>query len=72
MFRYRVIENQTKTGDKVYGVCAYAVKGQAKEKIVSIDDAFFSREKAENLVNLCNTLELDVIHFYDVVEDSVG
>lgn len=72
MFKYSVLEDQIETGDTVYGVCAYEIKGNEKEKIISISDVFFNREKAENLVGLCNELDLDVIHLFDVIEDAVG
>lgn len=72
MFKYGVLEGQIETGDTVYGICVYEIKENKKEKIISIPDIFFSRDKVENTVNLCNELELDVIHIFDVIEDAVG
>ena len=37
--------------------------------IASIRDVTPNREKIDNLVELCNRLELSVVHLEDVVED---
>ncbi len=72
MFTYSVIENQSEAGKPIYGVCAYESVGNKKRKIVDIPDIFFNREKAVDLVRLCNELDLDIVHLFDVIEDTIG
>lgn len=56
---------------KTFGIYAYKEEGETKEEIAHISDVFLSREKAEQFVDMCNQLKLDVIHLADVVEDII-
>lgn len=54
-----------------YGIAAYAdadADGTATV-VASVRDITPYREKADGLAELCNRLELSVLHLYDVVED---
>lgn len=52
---------------KVYGINAY----QNGKLIIVVPDVFTDSNKIHSLVNLCNTLQLDVIHLDDVIEDVI-
>ena len=54
-----------------YGIAAYSdadVDGTVTV-VASVRDITPCREKVDGLVDLCNRLELSVIHLWDVVED---
>lgn len=50
----------------VYGISAIDGKGA---KQVSFADIFFSKRKAQEFVNLCNSEKLELIHLADVIDD---
>ncbi len=52
----------------VYGIVAIDTFGN---EIKSLADVFFDKEKAEQLVTLCNKENLSLIHLEDVVEDAL-
>ena len=54
-----------------YGIAAYsfAEADGTATVIASIHDITDDKEKLSLLVDTCNSLELSVIHLYDVVED---
>lgn len=52
----------------VYGIEAVMPEGSV---IQSFSDIFFSRNKAERLVRLCNNEKLALIHLADAVEDAL-
>lgn len=53
-----------------YGIAAYVI-GESEPRR-SVADIFTKREEAENFVNACNLLELDIDHLDDVVYDAVN
>ena len=57
-----------------YGIAAYAdaETDQTSTIVASVNDISSDREAVEKLVELCNSLELDVVHLNDVVEDFLG
>lgn len=71
MIKYKVIieDFQTKEcGDyTAYGICIFSEKTVIK----SFSDVFLEKEKAENLVNLCNVNILDPIHLSEIIEDMI-
>lgn len=56
-------ENQKYT---VYGITALDNFGNV---LNTFEDIFFSKQKAEEFVELCNDEKLELIHLQDVVED---
>ena len=72
LFRYRLKKNiicdEEGADYTVYGIEAVAPKGNI---IQSFIDIFFSQQKAEQFVSLCNDEELALIHLKDAVEDAL-
>ena len=56
---------------KAFGICAYQMDKEEKQVMAHIPDVFFDQEAAQRLVDICNRLELDVVHLHDVVEDAL-
>ena len=57
-----------------YGIAAYAdtdVDGCATV-ITHVGDVTSDKDQISKLAELCNSLELSPLHFYDVVEDFIG
>ena len=54
---YQLIENNLSYGIK------YSGNGQR------IDDLSFDKQRVQDLVDLCNQLQLDPVHLFDVVDD---
>ena len=52
----------------VYGVDAVDAEGAI---LMSFPDVFFSRQRAERFVTLCNEGELSLLHLADAVEDAL-
>lgn len=52
----------------VYGV---NVVDMSEHTIYSVSDIFFNRKKAEAFVDLCNSSDLRLIHFMDIVNDAL-
>lgn len=52
----------------------YGIEAVSSTWIVlqSFPDIFFSKHKAEHLVDLCNKDKLDLVHLLDVVEDALA
>ena len=76
MVKYRITEKtvdhpEIGTYDS-YGICAYQTGPYAERMIACFYDVFAERKKAEELVELCNSLELEPIHLEDVVEDALS
>jgi hypothetical protein len=55
-----------------YGISALRVDNDQAEFITHVSDVFLEKEKAESFVRLCNELHLDLIHFFDVIEDAIS
>jgi len=57
-----------------YGIAAYADSAEEGTSaiVASVRDVAGSRSPLEHLVTLCNELNLDPDHLYDVVEDYLG
>lgn len=74
MIKYMVIVEDLKSHEfgeyTAYGICAFSEDNKTNMK--SFSDVFLEKEKAENLVNLCNANKLDIIHLRDVIEDMIG
>ena len=54
--------------------CEYTVYGITaldcfKNVLITVDDIFFDKQKAEEFVGLCNKEKLELIHLKDVIED---
>ena len=75
MVTYRVIEEKFNDGELgeyiAFGICAYETNGDKQEKVACVSDVFLNREVAEKLVDMCNELELEIIHLMDVIEDAI-
>lgn len=50
----------------VYGINALDSFGSV---LKSVDNIFFSKQKAEEFIELCNEEKLELIHLKDVIED---
>lgn len=76
MIMFQAVEEnlyQTEIGAyTAFGISALQVNKDSKELIAHVSDVFLEKEKAEDFVRLCNESELDMIHFYDVIEDSLS
>lgn len=70
-YRIRTDERIDEEGRQftVYGI--EAVEESAILPVHSIPDLFTERSRAEELVELCNRLELDPAHLFAVCEDAV-
>ena len=53
----------------VYGIEVYET--QSSVPLLSYADLFTDKRKAQELIDLCNRLELDPVHLTDVVEDAL-
>ena len=50
-------------------LCANGAEGTV---VACVEDIFLEEEAARALADLCNELELDPLHLYDVAEDAIG
>lgn len=50
----------------VYGIDAFAPN---KNRVASVADVFFDKQKAEDFIESCNVLKLSLVHLPDVIED---
>lgn len=57
-----------------YGIAAYADSGTEGTSSIlsSVRDISSDRAPVKKIAELCNRLELDVLHLADVVEDFLG
>ncbi len=71
MIVYELLEQQHCTAENIkytsFGIIAY--EKSDKKEILRISDIFLSRDKAEDLVQKCNRLNLSPLHIKDVIED---
>ncbi len=71
MFQYEVIEENFEDSElgtyTSYGIIAM----RDGEKLFCVSDMSLRRELVSELVKLCNELQLDPIHLYDVIEDAL-
>lgn len=66
MLRTDVVTDDENHRYTVYGITALDNFGNM---LKSFEDIFFSKQKAEEFVELCNDEKLELIHLQDVVED---
>ena len=60
---------------KIYLVYGIKVWQKIKNKYVVTEflpDIFFDYKKAKNFVNLCNSLEISLVHLMDLIEDELS
>lgn len=67
MVRVDIIHDEDNCAHTVYGIDLFA----DKEIVQSLPDIFFERQKAKELVALCNALDLSPLHLIDVAEDAI-
>ena len=71
-YTYRLRENHCTDEDgtpvTVSGIEVFEDRSTAP--ILSYSDLFTRRDQAEELIGLCNRLDLDPVHLNDVVEDA--
>ena len=65
----RVIYDESGKQYIVYGIDAVSSTGIILQ---SFPDIFFSKQKAEHLVDLCNNNKLALVHLLDVIEDALA
>lgn len=72
VYTYQIREDRIsdETGKEhiVYGIQAVDSAGHV---VLAFPDVYFSRKKAERLVDLCNENQLELIHLADVVADAI-
>lgn len=72
---YQLVEESLWAEDvgiyNTFGICAYEAGGKSEKEVAHVSDIFLIREKAEQFVDMCNKLKLDVIHLLDVIEDMI-
>lgn len=66
--RTDIITDEDKQKYTVYGITAIDNFGNI---LKTFEDIFFSKQKAEEFVKLCNEEKLELIHLQDVVEDAL-
>ena len=54
----------------IYGIAAYA--DTEKDGVASVHDVTTDKQALDELVSLCNRLELSTVHLLDVVEDFLA
>lgn len=76
MVKYRITQKTVSYPEigtyNSYGICAYQTELGNERMIACFYDVFAERNKAEELVELCNSMDLDPIHLEDVVEDALS
>ncbi|MDD6188113.1 MAG: DUF6514 family protein [Clostridiales bacterium] len=55
-----------------YGIGVFEYDGDEKKTLQYIPDVFLDEDKAEQLVDMCNRLQLEPVHLLNVVEDTVS
>ena len=57
-----------------YGIAAYADSAQQGTAtiVVSVHDITSDKERLQELISICNHLQLSPIHLSDVIEDFIG
>lgn len=66
MLRTDVVTDEENQKYTVYGITSLDSFGNV---LNTFEDIFFSKQKAEEFVELCNDEKLELIHLQDVVED---
>ena len=66
ILRTDVVKDEDNKKYTVYGITALDNFGNV---LKTFEDIFFSKQKAEEFVELCNHEKLELIHLQDVVED---
>ena len=73
MVIYQVIEEILEISEigsyTTFGICAYQKAGDDPQQLSHVQDVFLHREEAERFAGMCNRLELDVSHLFDVIAD---
>lgn len=76
MVTYQIVKEHLQGEDSQeyisYGICASRTENSMPETVAFISDVFLSEERASRFVALLNRLELDLIHFPEVVADAVA
>lgn len=76
MVTYQIVKEQLQGEDSKeyvsYGIRASRMENNVPEPVAFISDVFLSEERANHFVTLLNRLELDLIHFPEVVADAVA
>ena len=55
-----------------YGIGVREKSPSSRKTLRYIPNVFLDQQKAERLVETCNRLKLDPLHFLDVVQDAVS
>ena len=55
-----------------FAIRAYEEKDGKQITLSHISDVFLNKAEAEHFVELCNRLQLDIIHLPDVIEDALA
>lgn len=73
MVIYQVIEEILEISEigsyTAFAICAYQKAGDDPKQLSHVPDVFLHREEAERFAGMCNRLELDVSHLFDVIAD---
>ena len=75
--KYGIIEECYFLGDicrKAYGIAAYANSDTdgVSTVVASVGEITDDKSKIADFVENCNSLQLSLIHFFDVVEDFIN
>ncbi len=72
MYRYSTIE-ESFDDEELGNYISYGITVRSNgETIMTISDMSLNRELVDELVSRCNSLQLDPLHLYDVIEDAIG
>lgn len=73
-YTYRVradrIQDEEQEQRTVYGIEVLSEKGEVLSEY-TLQDLFCESDRAQELVTLCNRLELDPVHLFAVAEDAL-
>lgn len=75
MYRYQTYEEKLNHPDignyTSFGIIVLVESNQNTEELFRVSDVSVNQELVENLSNLCTKEQLDPIHIYDVIDDSI-
>ena len=69
---YMLNKNISKTEKYVsYGIEAWVIKNVKYQLALYVPDLFLEYDRARKFVNLCNSLQISLVHILDIIEDEL-
>lgn len=65
--------SKTEDGEKYvsYGIEAWVIKNVKYQLALYVPDLFLEYDRARKFVNLCNLLQISLVHILDIIEDEL-